>query len=155
MSEIDRIVRLLSKTFDRGAWHGPTVREVLKTVQPEQANRRIGSSHSIIELTLHMNSWRMFAVHRLRGDGVYEVAPEMNFPEPGSLTWTEVCSSLEKSQQELLEAAREFPENRLGELVPSSSFKYTYYTLLHGIVHHDLYHIGQIQLIRMASQRLA
>lgn len=152
MSEIDRIVRLLTKTFDKGAWHGPTVREVLETINQEQAHLRAGASHSIIELVLHMISWRMFAVHRLRGDGAYEVAPEMNFPAPGSETWSEVCSRLERSQQELLEAARKFPEDRLGELVPSSSFKYTYYTLLHGIAHHDIYHSGQIQLIRKANE---
>jgi uncharacterized damage-inducible protein DinB len=152
MNEIDRIVRLLTKTYDKGAWHGPTVREVLETINPEQANWRAGSSHSIIELVLHMISWRMFAVRRLRGDGAYEVSPEMNFPVPGSETWKEVTSRLENCQQELLEAARKFPEDRLGELVPSSSFKYTYYTLLHGIAHHDIYHIGQIQLIRKANE---
>lgn len=152
MSEINRIVRLLSKTFDKGAWHGPTVSEVLETVNAEQAHWRAGSSHSIIELVLHMISWRRFAVHRLRGDGTYEVSPEMNFPVPDSETWSEVCGRLERSQEELLEAARKFPEERLGELVPSSSFKYTYYTLLHGIAHHDIYHIGQIQLIRKTNE---
>jgi uncharacterized damage-inducible protein DinB len=152
MSETDRIVRLLTKTFDKGAWHGPTVSEVLENINPEQSHWRAGSSHSIIELVLHMISWRTFAAHRLRGDATYEVIPEMNFPAPVSESWAEVCGRLEISQQELLEAARNFPESQLGELVPSSSFKYTYYTLLHGIAHHDIYHSGQIQLILKANE---
>jgi uncharacterized damage-inducible protein DinB len=81
----------------------------------------------------------------LEGDGAYQVSDEMNFPSPG--TWTEALQRLEESQVKLLEAAARFPEERLGELVPSITHKYTYYTLLHGIIHHDLYHIGQIQLI--------
>lgn len=145
MSEKDRILKLLKKTFDAGAWHGPTVRQVLAKVTPSLAAERVGPSHSIIELVLHMTAWRNFACRRLEGDGAYQVSDEMNFPSPG--TWTEALQRLEESQVKLLEAAARFPEERLGELVPSITHKYTYYTLLHGIIHHDLYHIGQIQLI--------
>ena len=152
MHEIDRIARLLNKTFDKGAWHGPTVKEVLQTVKQEQAHWRTGSSHSIIELVLHMVSWRMFVTHRLEGDETYQVDAAMNFPEPGSMPWSQAWDHLAKSQQALIAAARNFPEERLGELVPNSSFKYTYYTLLHGIAHHDIYHIGQIQLILKANE---
>lgn len=152
MSEIDRTVRLLNKTFDKGAWHGPTVSEVLRQVNPRQVNARVGGSHSIMELVLHMTSWRQFAVHRLNGDGTFEVSPEMNFPNPDNRSWAEALEQLNTSHRELVEAARRFPEDRLGELVPSRSFKYTYYTLLHGIAHHDIYHIGQIQLILKAAE---
>ena len=55
---------------------------------------------------------------------------------------------LRQSQAELVDAAVNFPDSRLGELVPSKNQKYTYYTLLHGIIQHDIYHLGQIQLIR-------
>ncbi|MBL7849793.1 MAG: DinB family protein [Cyclobacteriaceae bacterium] len=151
MNELERIIRLLNKTFDKGAWHGPTVKEVLQNVSQEQAYWRAGTSHSIIELVLHMTSWKLFAAARLRGDESYQVAPDMNFPEPGSLSWAEACRRLETSHNELIDAARGFEEDRLGELVPSSSFRYTYYTLLHGITHHDLYHAGQIQLILKAN----
>lgn len=152
MSEIDRIVRMLTKTFDKGAWHGPTVREVLQNVKATHAHDRAGASHSIAELVLHMASWRQFAIRRLLGDGAYEVSPEMNFPSVANRSWEEAKEQLEESQRELIKAARAFPEDRLGELVPSSSYKYTYYTLLHGIMHHDLYHIGQIQLILKANE---
>lgn len=145
--EMDRIVRLLNKTFNKGAWHGPTVREVLAQVTPSQMHQRAGKSHSIIELVLHMISWRTFATKRLQGDGEFQVTEEANFPAPGKINWPEAIQKLESSQQELEVAAKNFPEARLGEVVPSITHKYTYYTLLHGIIEHDIYHIGQIQLI--------
>lgn len=147
MAELNRILRLINKTFNKGAWHGPTVREVLEQVTPEQAHLRAGKSHSIAALVLHMISWRTFAVKRLRGDADYQVSDEMNFPLPGSLAWKEVVEKLEASQQELEDAVRSFSDDRLGDLVPGASHKYTFYTLLHGIIQHDIYHIGQIQLI--------
>lgn len=144
---MERILRLLNKTFNKGAWHGPTVTEVLAQVSPATSNERIGKSHSILELVLHMTSWRTFVTRRLLGDAIYQVSDEANFPVPGPTTWGEAVRKLEESQRELAEAVGNFPEARLGELVPGASHTYTFYTLLHGIIQHDIYHIGQIQLI--------
>jgi uncharacterized damage-inducible protein DinB len=151
MTEMNRIVRMLNKAFSKGAWHGPTVREVLAQVTASQAHLRAGRSHSILELVLHMTSWRIFTAKRLRGDGVYQVTDDLNFPSPDSITWEDAIKKLEESHVELVEAAKAFPEERLGELVPTITHKYTYYTLLHGIIQHDIYHIGQIQLILRAN----
>ena len=144
-TEIDRIVRQLEKTFNQQPWYGPSIMGTLTGIDPETINHRYGSTHSIIELVLHMTSWRTFATKRLQGDNTFEVSPEMNFPAKG--TWEEALVALNQSQQALVEAAKRFPEDRLGELVPSKTQRYTYYTLLHGIVQHDVYHLGQIAYI--------
>lgn len=150
MTEIERIARLLTKTFNKGAWYGPTVREVLALVSPAQANARAGKSHSIIELVLHMVSWRTFVTRRLRGDETFQVSGDQNFPAAGAVTWQEAVRQLEESQADLEDAVRNFQEEKLGDLVPNSSHKYTFYTLIHGIIQHDIYHVGQIQLILRA-----
>ncbi len=147
-SEIDRITRLLEKTFEKQPWYGNSIMGTLKDVQPAQAIQKMGQGHSIIELVLHMASWRTFAAHRLQGDNTFEVDESLNFPKPG--TWEQALAKLQQSQKELIEAAKQFPEERLGELVPSKTQRYTYYTLLHGIAHHDIYHLGQIAYIKRA-----
>jgi uncharacterized damage-inducible protein DinB len=150
MSEIDRIVRSLEKTFDQFPWYGPSIVETLKDIDPSIVTKKLGTTHSIIELVLHMTSWRVFATKRLQGDDDYQVSDDMNFPKPG--TWDQAQRGLQDSQAGLIEAAKKFPETRLGELVPSKTQKYTYYTLLHGIAQHDIYHAGQIMLIRRSVQ---
>ncbi len=150
-TEIERMVRQLNKSFNKGAWHGPTVKEVLAQVKPEQAHHHAGKSHSIIELVLHMTAWRTFAIKRLQGDDAYQVSDEMNFPQTDKISWQAAVQNLEKTQQVLEVAVGSFPEERLNELVPSIKHKYTYYTLIHGILQHDIYHIGQIQLILKAN----
>src|SRR5436190_24209291 len=97
-----------------------------------------------------MTSWRVFATKRLQGDDDYQVSDDLNFPEPGP--WNQALKDLRESQAGLIEAAKKFPDGRLGELVPSKTQKYTYYTLLHGIAQHDVYHAGQIMLIRRSVQ---
>jgi uncharacterized damage-inducible protein DinB len=144
-TETERIVRLLEKTFDKHPWYGSSIMEVLD-MDPAIAIKRIGNGHTIIELVRHMTSWRMFATKRLQGDDAFEITEEMNFPKTG--TWEEALMNLRNSQSDLVGAAKNFPEGRYGELVPSKSQKYTYYTLLHGVLHHDIYHLGQIAYIR-------
>lgn len=144
-SEIERIVRLLEKTFEKQPWYGPSMMTVLD-LKPEITGSRQGNAHSIIELVQHMTSWRIFATKRLQGDTSYEVSEEMNFPKP--ITWEAAIKNLRSSQQALVEATKKFPEERLRELVPSKTQKYTYYTLLHGIIQHDIYHLGQIAYIQ-------
>ncbi len=146
-TEIDRIARSLEKTYEKGPWYGPSVKEILSAVTETNASLLTGKSHSIIELVLHMTAWRRFATRRLRGDGEYQVSEAMNFPSASNIPWAKVVKDLDESQQELIAAVRAFPEEKLGQLVPSNTGKYTYYTLLHGIGQHDIYHIGQVQII--------
>ena len=145
-TETEKIVRILEKTFDKQPWYGSSIMSILSDVSEERASRKMGTSHSIIELILHMTAWRQFATHRLTGDNSFEISEEMNFPPASTLS--EAIRQLKESQELLLQAAKKFPDERLGELVPSKTQRYTYYTLLHGIAHHDIYHLGQIALLK-------
>ncbi len=145
-SEIDRIVRMLEKTFERQPWYGSSIVNILSDVDPNIAWVRHGQLHTIEELVRHMTSWRTFAAKRLRGENDFEVSDEMNFPFGG--TWEEAVSGLRESQVALLDAVKNFPEERFGEMVPSKTQRYTFYTLLHGIIQHDIYHLGQIAMLK-------
>jgi hypothetical protein len=144
--ELSQIYKLVRRTFEKEPWHGPSVKEVLEGITPEQSFKRLPESHSIIELVAHMASWRIFVVKKLKGDLDYRITDDLNFPAVSD--WTKVLSDLHESQVELLEGIKVFDETKLHELVPHSPNTYTFYTLLHGIIHHDLYHIGQISLIK-------
>ena len=145
-SEIKNIHKLLRHTYEKNAWHGPAVKEVLESIPPEQAHNRLPETHSIIELVAHMTAWRFFVIKKLQGDPEYKVAEQMNFPSVTN--WLDAILELDKSQAELLKALEGFDSARLFEIVKHGSYQYSYYTLLHGIIHHDLYHTGQIAIIK-------
>jgi hypothetical protein len=145
-SEIENLLSLLRNTFEKDAWHGPSVKEVLRDINANQAFKRLEHTHSIIELVGHMTTWRVFVIKKLEGKIDYKVGDDQNFP--ASKDWTNVLNDLFISQDKLLEQLKSFPGPRLSEVVPHGSYRYTFFTLLHGIIHHDLYHIGQIALIK-------
>lgn len=150
-TETQKIVSLLKRTFEKGAWHGPSVKEVLQSITADDARSKLSNSHSIIELVAHMTAWRNFVTRKLEGDQDYKVTEELNFP--AATEWLKVIEDLEESQGKLLAAVEQFPVEKLSELVPHSTHQYTFYTLLHGIIHHDLYHAGQIKLIQKATAK--
>jgi uncharacterized damage-inducible protein DinB len=144
-TEKEKIRRLLERTFEKNAWHGPSVKETLKGVTKDQADHRFPNTHTIIELVTHMTAWRVYVTKRLQGNDTYEVSDELNFPT--STNWKKAIHDLEESQKDLLTALDAFPEEKLNDLVAHPEAKFTFYTLLHGIIHHDVYHAGQIKLI--------
>lgn len=141
--QIKIIIRQLERVFNGPAWHGPSVAETLDTLVEETKKSSFKNSHTILELIGHMTAWRKFVIARLKGDEAYSVSDEMNFPSQTDLTKT--IKQLKDSQQELISAIGSFPEDRLKEKVAGK--EYSYQTMLHGILHHDLYHLGQIGLL--------
>jgi len=147
MSEIRKIINTLKHTYEKNAWHGPAVIETLSDISAKDALKKVGDSHSIIELVAHMIAWRNYVTEKLKGNGAYELSDEQNFPKVND--WKQVLAQLALSQQNLIKALEETPDERLNEKVPNREFKF--YTMLQGIIHHDLYHLGQIQLIKKYS----
>lgn len=146
---IEDIISLLKRAYEKDAWHGPSVRESLKHLQQEHAFNKVANSHNIIQLVAHMTSWRTYVINMLKGNTTYEVGEALNFPD--AQDWTDTLEQLARSQQELVEALETFPADKLNEQVPGKTPPLTFYTLLHGIIHHDLYHTGQIMLIKKAT----
>ena len=149
--EIERMVRMLEKTFDGYPWYGNSVQATLRAVDDEKISATHGPTHSMVELILHMVAWRTYVMRRLLGDSTYKITDETNFPEP--TTWRDALDKLVTSQRDLIEVIKKFPEEKLDDPVPEGEHKYTFYTLIHGIIQHDIYHLGQIAYINKSFMK--
>ncbi len=144
---IHRIVDQLSRVYRGPAWHGPSLQELLADVTEEIAARRlIEGAHTIQELVLHIAAWMRIARERLTATEVRDATPEENWPAMGE--WVEaLAEELEGKQRALEEAVLAFPADRLNRLAPATE-RQTFYVLLEGVVQHNLYHAGQIALLK-------
>lgn len=149
MREMDRIADQIKRAHEGGAWHGPSVSEALKGVSAQRAaGRPISGAHSIWELALHIAAWRHIATLRLAGEPV-TIPPEGAWPVVGGAdeaAWDDARALVELRYHELITAVRGFDEQQL-DLPLADGFSSAYVTL-HGIIHHDLYHAGQISLLK-------
>ena len=150
MAEIERLYDQLRRSYEGEAWHGPSIREALAGVSAEQASRRsIAGAHSVWELVHHIAAWQGIAIRRLRGEACAHVPPEQDWPpveETSPEAWAKALEHLERTERELEKRVRALPEERLTGLV--TGHKYSIYVMLHGVVQHNIYHAGQIALLK-------
>lgn len=161
MSEIDRIIDELQREHEGDPWHGSPLRAILDGITHQHAAAKpIPAGHSIWELVLHITAWKGEVRRRLFGVPAAE-PQEGDWPPVGETTadrWRAALDRLEAVHRDLLTAIRSLPEPRLYE--PSNDPRdletgagVSYYVLLHGIVQHDVYHSGQIALLKKAPAK--
>jgi uncharacterized damage-inducible protein DinB len=152
MKEAERIADQLRRAMQGEAWHGPSLREILAGVTAAQAAARpIAAAHSIWELVNHITAWEGIVLRRMGGEAVKNVSSEIDWPpvgEKSEAAWQQALAALEASNHRLCDAIAKLPDKRLRERVPGKQD--SFYGELHGIVQHDLYHAGQIALLKKA-----
>jgi uncharacterized damage-inducible protein DinB len=150
MSEIQRILDQLGRAFEGDAWHGPPVLKLLEGVSAKQAAAKpVGVAHSIWEIVLHMMTWQDVVRRRLGGEGIGDLPPELDWPQvpnPTETAWRQAVEDLTQSKQKLREVISQLGDNRLGDQVAGKN--YSVYVMLHGVIQHNLYHAGQIAILK-------
>ena len=158
-SEVDRIRDQFRRAFDGEAWHGPSVLTILNGVTALQAAAHpIPGAHSIWELTMHIEAWERACLRRLNGDPAQLTDEEDWQPinDTSDAAWESTKQQLVDTHRELLDAIAHVAESRLNEPIITNStapFSSVYVTL-HGGVQHDLYHAGQIAILKKALENL-
>jgi len=151
-AEINRLDEQLRRALEGEAWHGPSVLESLAGLSAAQAaSHPIAGAHSIWELVLHLASDYDLVLRRLAGDGRQYTAAEdwPSCPASTEENWRQTVQELTLLNEKLRQAVRDFPDERLDEpLVPD--VPYTAYTQFIGVTQHNLYHAGQIALLKRA-----
>jgi uncharacterized damage-inducible protein DinB len=155
-TELERLEEQLRSSFEGGSWHGPSVRETLDGVTAEEAWRHpIPGAHSIWELVLHLASTYSLVLRRLNGE-IVDLSPEEDWPvveAPTAINWTAALNVLRSLNQQLRAAVQHFNTDTLD--APLGNPKYSAYEQFVGVTQHDLYHAGQIVLLRRALRAAA
>ena len=160
MSEVQRIRDQFNRAFEGDAWHGPSVMAILDGVTAAQAAAHpIPGAHSIWELTLHIAAWEDACRRRLEGDPA-QLADDENWrpiTDTSEAAWERTKQELIDTHRRLLDAIAAIDDSRLDQPIMTSSeipFSSAYVTL-HGGVQHDLYHAGQIAILKKAIEAVA
>jgi uncharacterized damage-inducible protein DinB len=150
--QIRLLLHLLDEGYEKKAWHGPNLRGSLRGLAAaEAAWRPQPERHSIAEIVLHAAYWKYIVRRRLRGDkrGSFELKGSNWFPVPAPLSetsWRQYLDLLKRVHRDLRAAVAALPHQRLADK-PGGS-KVSNAVLISGIAAHDVYHAGQIQLLK-------
>ena len=150
--ELEALLGAIDEAFERKAWHGPNLRGAIRGVEAAVACRRLAEGrHSIWELVVHAAYWKYAVRRRLtgvkRGSFPAEGSNWFSRPEtPSEAAWRQDVALLVAEHRRLVDAARALDPRRLHQR--SAGSRNTPAALLRGIAFHDVYHAGQIQLLK-------
>lgn len=155
------LLRILDEAYEKKAWHGPNLKGTLRGVTVSEAVwRPAPDRHNVWELALHAAYWKYAGWRRLTGEkrGAFPVDGSNWFvrpePSPGGRgrevatekAWRADLALLDREHRRLRAAVEKIPASRLSSL--SRGSKHRIDTLVYGIAAHDVYHAGQIQLVK-------
>jgi hypothetical protein len=146
----------LDEAYDRQSWHGPNLRGSLRGVNADRAGwRPAPGRHNVWEIAVHAAYWKYAATRRLTGEkrGAFPRKGSNWFPSPTPPTdvrWREDVRLLGDCHRRLRDVVAGLTDADLRRRVPGG--KETVGRLVRGIAAHDLYHAGQIQLLKRLLQ---
>jgi uncharacterized damage-inducible protein DinB len=152
MNSLSLLLSLLDEAFDRKAWHGTTLIGSVRNLSAADAARRPAPGrHNIWEIVVHAAYWKYTVRRRLTGDkrGSFALEGSNWFarPSPGTdddRAFKSDIRLLVAEHRALREVVARLPERALADRTGT----YTKAYLIRGIAAHDLYHAGQIQLLK-------
>ena len=162
MTEVDRITEQLRRAYNGDAWYGPSVRAALEGVDVAMATARpLKAGHTICEIVLHITAWTREITRRLR-DGIARDPDEGDWPGGAAVDaeeWKAIVDALDAAHADLLAAVAQLEDDILDERIGDARDRtlgsgVSRYVTLHGLVQHDVYHAGQISLLKRAFMPL-
>ena len=150
------LLGLLDEAFAGPAWHGPSLSSAVRGLSAEQAAwRPAPGRHSAWEMVLHCAYWK-HRVHERVAPGTAAPFPRTgkNWPdlpeEISTSRWKADVALLKRVHAELRAAVAALPPEILEQPAPRQ--KQTRLRNIAGICYHDIYHAGQIRLLRKLLQ---
>jgi uncharacterized damage-inducible protein DinB len=149
--ESARIADQLERAYRGGAWHGPSLAEVIEEVDAALATRRtVARAHTIHEIVWHVGFWTDAVRRRLEGENVDGLAPGSDFPSPPEdpeAAWREAKAKLEDAHRRLHADVLALDDERLDEPSGDSTVR----AQLLGLLQHHAWHGGQILVLGRAG----
>jgi hypothetical protein len=156
-NEIELLLHALDEGFDLKAWHGPNLRGALRRVRAEDAAwRPAPGRHNVWELAVHAAYWKYATWRRLTGArrGSFDLEGSNWFPRPegpaSERAWKADLAMLDRIHRSLRAVVSALDPKALRRRARGS--RYTPAALVNGIAMHDVYHAGQIQLLKKLAR---
>jgi len=150
--EISLLLRIIDEAYRKAAWHGPNLRGSIRGVTPRQAAwRPRRGRHNIWEIVVHAAYWKYAVRRRLMGEKTksFPIKGRNWFERPDKLSaaaWREDRKLLEDCHRKLRQVVQGLDRKDLRR--KSTGGRVTNAAMIAGIAAHDVYHAGQIQILK-------
>jgi len=156
---MDSLLFLIDQSYSRKAWHGTNLRGSIRGLSAKEAGWKPSRNrHSIWEIVVHCAYWKYIVRRRIQGE------KRGSFPLKGSNWFTRRHGLSEQDWQQdlgLLESCHTTMRDAIARLKPGDlpanprGSTVSNVAMIVGIASHDVYHAGQIQLLKRLYRKRA
>jgi len=151
---MNHIIKQLKEIQEGKIWIGENFNKKLKNLTSEIAfTRPISTLHSVAEIVSHLTVWRQETILKINtGEGSITDDLEANWYEVQQLKkigWNQLITDFNKSSTELIQLLKTKDDSFLEQIYFDTDYKknYPYSFVIEGMLHHDIYHLGQIGIL--------
>lgn len=143
MRLVERMIEELNRTWNGDAWYGPSLRPLVDGITEEEARAHpVAGAHSILEVVVHAAYWMDMTNRRITGTP----PAEKDWRDVKATSWKAAVAELERSYTALLDRVARMSDDDMNRVV--SKKNYTNFVMLLGVIEHNVYHAGQIALLK-------
>jgi uncharacterized damage-inducible protein DinB len=152
---ISLLLEVIDEAYDVKSWHGTNLRGSIRGMDAATAAWRPGPErHNVWEVVCHVAYWKYIVRRRLTGEerGSFPLKGSNWFVRPSGTgeaslaAWKADVALLAETHSTLREAVAALSAKDLPYIPPKS--KVPNVQMVRGVAAHDLYHAGQIQLLK-------
>lgn len=149
---LNQLLDLLAEAYDRKSWHGPNLRGSIRRVSASEAARSPGPGRkSIAQIVLHAAYWKYTVRRRILGEarGSFPLKGSNWFELPNPYSepaWRAATKLLDEQHRLLVAAVSKMTPADLNRVTPGGRYPLGF--VIRGIALHDVYHAGQIQILK-------
>ena len=148
--QIRALIQRFQAIYNGHPWYGTNILSSLKQITPEMSLQSLlPEKKNIAEILKHIVAWRQFLIEHLQGNSSYriELNSELDWPSIKDLSWDDLLEELGQSQAQILQLLAGQEDTLLESTLSNVGSPYTFRYLIEGILQHDAYHLGQINLL--------
>jgi uncharacterized damage-inducible protein DinB len=148
--DVQSLMKRLENTHSGEPWFGRSVQSLLADVDAKKAAvHKGGSSHTLLDILWHMNTWMAFSLDRIKKENNFDLktaeALDWRKIDPKKDTWKKALAEYEKLHKQTVKELHTKDDDFLLEIVEFRKYNFRY--LINGLIEHNIYHAGQIALL--------
>lgn len=154
-SEAKRIAKLFFNQYNGMPWTEIRLKDILNGIDANKAAQKlVANANSIWQLVQHVLGWRENVLKKMQGDNFQ--SPDDNYlsvpSDTGANAWNNLLKELEENETQWEFFLETLKEEKLNAPYLPSKGKFSNYEVLHGLLHHEAYHLGQILILKKILQ---
>lgn len=148
---LENLLDQMEGLLDGQLWYGTTILTKLEQISPKESiTPPLEGVHCIQQILLHMDTWRGLFLSRLEGNQEVEIMVDsaddwVPLEQCEASKWQTVVKKFQANYQRMLEVLRSLDDDRLDQQAGNAEYSLRF--MAEGILHHDIYHLGQIAIV--------